>query len=193
MSGSIPIIYIHYVTQIWNCGGWMGVDLFFVLSGFLISSLLFREAQSFGKIDVKRFLIRRGFKIYPGFWFLLGLTLIAYKLDSKPIPLDKVMAELLFIQNYFTGIYIHTWSLAIEEHFYFAIACLLFLFTRLKTANEDPFQWIPVIFIVLAITCLSLRFFSSYLPIHYNWHFAGTHARIDSVNVRSFDILALEL
>jgi len=44
--------------------GWIGVDLFFVLSGFLISGLLFKEFQKFGAINPKLFLIRRGFKIY---------------------------------------------------------------------------------------------------------------------------------
>src|SRR5260221_13388339 len=54
--------------------GWAGVDLFFVLSGFLISGLLFREQQQYGRIDFKRFFIRRGLKIYPGFFALIGAT-----------------------------------------------------------------------------------------------------------------------
>ncbi len=54
--------------QTLNKGGWIGVDLFFVLSGFLIASLLFKEHKASGSIDLKRFLIRRGFKIYPAFW-----------------------------------------------------------------------------------------------------------------------------
>jgi len=52
---------------IWSSAGWCGVDLFFVLSGFLISGLLFTEFKKTGTIDVKRFWIRRGFKIYPAF------------------------------------------------------------------------------------------------------------------------------
>src|SRR5262245_57143280 len=51
--------------------GWVGVDLFFVLSGFLVSSLLFREARDTGRIAVGRFLVRRGLKIYPAFYALL--------------------------------------------------------------------------------------------------------------------------
>ncbi len=53
-----------------NQAGWIGVDLFFVLSGFLISSLLFGEYQATGDIDTIRFLVRRAFKIYPPFWVL---------------------------------------------------------------------------------------------------------------------------
>src|SRR5204863_7752623 len=66
--------WLGRLTSIWQRGGWIGVDLFFVLSGFLVSGLLFREYQRHGSVDVVRFLIRRGFKIYPGFWVLLGAT-----------------------------------------------------------------------------------------------------------------------
>ena len=59
--------------------GWIGVDLFFVLSGFLISGLLFSEYKKRGAISFKTFFIRRGFKIYPAFYVFLLLTgLLAY-------------------------------------------------------------------------------------------------------------------
>jgi peptidoglycan/LPS O-acetylase OafA/YrhL len=48
--------------------GWIGVDLFFVLSGFLISGLLFNEYKARSSISFKRFFIRRGLKIYPAFY-----------------------------------------------------------------------------------------------------------------------------
>ncbi|HXJ16319.1 MAG TPA: acyltransferase, partial [Candidatus Polarisedimenticolia bacterium] len=56
-------------TRLANAG-WAGVDLFFVLSGFLISGLLFTEYKKRGSIDFKRFFIRRGLKIYPAFYVL---------------------------------------------------------------------------------------------------------------------------
>src|SRR5437667_23212 len=52
--------------------GWAGVDLFFVLSGFLISGLLFREHQQYRRIDFKQFLVRRGLKVYPSFYCLIA-------------------------------------------------------------------------------------------------------------------------
>src|SRR5204862_235326 len=54
--------------------GWIGVDLFFVLSGFLISGLLFSEYRTQNSISFKRFIIRRGLKIYPAFYLFLFLT-----------------------------------------------------------------------------------------------------------------------
>ena len=49
---------------LWRQAGWIGVDLFFVLSGFLISGLLFQEYKNTGKLDVRRFILRRGLKIW---------------------------------------------------------------------------------------------------------------------------------
>src|SRR5262245_46184961 len=54
--------------------GWMGVDLFFVLSGFLVSGLLFQEYQRLGTVDWWNFFCRRGLKIYPAFYVFLTLT-----------------------------------------------------------------------------------------------------------------------
>src|SRR5438067_582225 len=56
--------------------GWVGVDLFFVLSGFLVSGLLFREYQQSGRVGAWRFLVRRGFKIYPAYFALLVVGLV---------------------------------------------------------------------------------------------------------------------
>src|SRR5215472_7296705 len=61
--------------RIWGTLGWIGVDLFFVLSGFLISGLLFPEYTTTGAIRLRRFLIRRGLKIYPAFYLLIGMAI----------------------------------------------------------------------------------------------------------------------
>ena len=68
--------------------GWIGVDLFFVLSGFLVSGLLFSEYKRYGNIKAGQFLIRRGFKIYPLFYLSIFLTLIIFEiyiLNSRKI------------------------------------------------------------------------------------------------------------
>ena len=70
-SGALPGL-----SRMLERGGWTGVDLFFVLSGFLISGLLFREFERTGRISHVRFLIRRGFRIYPPLWFLLICTAV---------------------------------------------------------------------------------------------------------------------
>src|ERR1700683_3378270 len=61
-----PLTLLHLAHP-----GWMGVDIFFVLSGFLIGGLLVKEWKVKGRIDSRRFLIRRGFKIWPQYYFFL--------------------------------------------------------------------------------------------------------------------------
>ena len=88
------------ILETWKRGGWVGVDLFFVLSGFLVSSLLFKEYIRQGSVDVGRFLIRRGFKIYPAFWCMLTFTLTVQNMQGTPPTRQCLFGELLFLQNY---------------------------------------------------------------------------------------------
>src|SRR5688572_11329479 len=63
-------------AEVWYRLGWIGVDLFFVLSGFLIGGLLVTELQKHGRIDVTRFLVRRGLKIYPAYLVFIGFLML---------------------------------------------------------------------------------------------------------------------
>ncbi|MCW1916485.1 acyltransferase [Luteolibacter sp. GHJ8] len=142
---------VHKMTEAWIRGGWIGVDLFFVLSGFLVSGLLFREHDRSGRIDAKRFLIRRGFKIYPPFWLLILATVVLGALRGRGLEWEKIWAELLFVQNYFPGIWVHTWSLAVEEHFYLLLTFAFLLALRFR--RDCPFSVIPVAFGVISVLC----------------------------------------
>ena len=106
----------------WYIFGWTGVDLFFVLSGFLVSGLLFREYQHYGTITPGRFLMRRGLKIYPAFYFFIAVSLVAQHVHGGTFRLRDLLGESLFIQNYGWHMWPHTWSLAVEEHFYLLLA-----------------------------------------------------------------------
>lgn len=135
---SFPDAVREPLNALLRCG-WIGVDLFFVLSGFLISGLLFSEFRKRGEINVARFLIRRGFKIYPPFFFFLIVSvLVQYLWLDKPIYLFSdpphrirpLWPEIVFMQSYFWGYWNHTWSLAVEEHFYIVLPILLWLILR---------------------------------------------------------------
>jgi peptidoglycan/LPS O-acetylase OafA/YrhL len=166
-------------------GGYCGVDLFFVLSGFLISGLLFSEYDRYGDIQVSRFLVRRAFKLYPAFWAMVGATVIGRMMFSPPEVLDetwsRLVAELLFVQNYFPGLWSHTWSLAVEEHFYLFLPCSMACMIAWNRRG-DPFRWMPPLFAMTAAGCLVLR---SRLPPSQDeadWFLAaGTHLRVDSL------------
>ena len=123
-------------ARVWFRIGWLGVDLFFVLSGFLIGGLLLTEHARHGRIDVGRFLIRRGLKIYPAYLVFIGylvcmpLLKVALRGDD-PVPVlaaqwQLYWPNLLFLQNYIgTNPAGHTWTLAVEEHFYLLLPWLL--------------------------------------------------------------------
>jgi peptidoglycan/LPS O-acetylase OafA/YrhL len=165
----------------WHRGGWVGVDLFFVLSGFLVSSLLFREHKKYGSVDIKRFLIRRGLKIYPPLWFFVALVvMIRVVLGNRPSG-RAILSELLFVQNYVGGIWGHTWSLAVEEHFYLGIAALFALWAWLKPRHD--FSALPRMFALVALLCLGLRLITVMVHPQYDfWHYyCGTQNRIDSL------------
>lgn len=162
-------------------GGWIGVDLFFVLSGFLVSSLLFREYKRHGSVNIKRFLIRRGLKIYPAFWLMLAFSL-AMRLYLGQLPsTQQVLGEIFFLQNYLGGVWNHTWSLAVEEHFYIGLALLVTSMVALSPSA--PFRRMPVFFASIAALCFSCRIYNLVLFPEYSHpkYLFATHIRIDSL------------
>lgn len=160
--------------------GWVGVDLFFVLSGFLVSGLLFAEHKKTHKVRRLRFLVRRGFKIYPMFYLSLGVT-IAIILYISPNPWSSLtphqqfagsVYEALFLQNYKGSFWGHHWSLAVEEHFYLGLALLFPLILRYAKTI------IPLAF----IACLAMRlYYVAILEAPAAAVFEYTHLRIDSL------------
>jgi len=160
-------------------GGWAGVDLFFVLSGFLVSGLLFREWSRHGELRAGRFLIRRCFKIYPAFYAMLAVVMIWSVSQGRWPGWGYVGSEALFIQNYGPAVFPHTWSLAVEEHFYLTLPLLLLL---LRSGKERPFAALPAVFVGVAVACLALRVAGAWgQSMAVRGSFAPTHLRIDSL------------
>jgi peptidoglycan/LPS O-acetylase OafA/YrhL len=172
---------LAFLKERWLTGGWAGVDLFFVLSGFLISGLLFNEQIRHGRISYGRFFIRRGFKIYPAFYIMVLTRVLIY-----PFKWPAVLCELFFIQNYGfahgNALWNHTWSLAVEEHFYLGLPPLLILLARINRGAANPFRAIPVIAIALSVALLILRIVTwNTLPFALGTHLFPTHLRIDGL------------
>ena len=80
-------------------GAWLGVDIFFVLSGFLVSGLLFREYQKNGEVRLGRFLMRRGWKIYPALWFMVAVSVLLWIAGVWPGSKRGLVGEIFFLQN----------------------------------------------------------------------------------------------
>jgi len=165
--------------------GWVGVDLFFVLSGFLVSGLLFGEFKKTGKIDFIRFFVRRGLKIYPLFYLLIFIYIIQTKIDPiAQIDYHALKVEALFYKNYVGGnaFWIHTWSIDVEEHFYLLLPLLLLTLLFFNKTTQTPFKAIPYLFGAIAIGSLALRIHATLtMPFSHVNNVSPTHLRIDSL------------
>jgi peptidoglycan/LPS O-acetylase OafA/YrhL len=171
------------LTAAWYRGGWVGVDLFFVLSGFLVSGLLFREYRQRRAVALPRFLIRRGLRIYPAFYaLLLGTWLLSMILPMPRTSFVAYLAEMLFVQNYLRGVWPHTWSLAVEEHFYLGLPIVLLFLLRIGRGKEDPFRPLLGLTAAMMIVLAMVRCMQAWwMPFTARWHLYATHLRADAL------------
>jgi len=152
--------------------GWMGVDLFFVLSGFLVGGLLVQEVTRTGTIRVQRFLVRRMLKIWPAYYFY-----ILFQIVIRRHPLDSFLWQnLLNIQNYVGTSLKHTWSLAVEEHFYLLLpVVLLWVY---KSNHLRPHVRLILMGVCAVVLCVRVATFPISGPVRTEWE---THTRLDSL------------
>ena len=151
--------------------GNIGVNIFFVLSGFLVGGLLVKEWRIRGRVDSKRFLIRRGFKIWPQFYLFLLLNLLTgHRTFASVVP------ALLNVQNYFMvwGNAPHLWSLAVEEHAYLLLTGLLVLAANLRLSMRHVFSVLAVLSGMVVVT----RY---YLADRSHPVFFATHTRVAAI------------
>lgn len=135
----LAVMAVH--TGVWYCsGGWMGVDVFFVLSGFLITTLIVDEHRRTGTVSLRNFYVRRALRLYPA----LVAVLLAFGLlylvgfGYGPSVLDyaySALRSLLYVEDISAGLgrqdaFHHGWSLAVEEQFYLLWAPILVLLLR---------------------------------------------------------------
>ena len=125
--------------------GWTGVDLFFVLSGLLIGRQLWRELGRNGTIDVRVFVLRRGFRIWPLYFTAALLSPILTATWSYR------WGDWVFLSNYVGGRIEGGWSLSTEEHFYIIAPILLLIGGRVLR----PRAWLATIPAALALVALA--------------------------------------
>lgn len=182
---------IGFIATQWHLYGGFGVPLFFTLSGFLIGGLLLNELRKYGKISISRFLIRRGFKIYPAYFvFLLYLFFVpllkaVLAHDNVARVAGKLFTDYwpnyLFLQNY-TGPNPagHTWSLAVEEHFY-----LLLPFAIAALVATKKVRWLTIFCLLSPILFTLIRATAAWLGDPYLTDYAhtmaATHLQLDGL------------
>ena len=141
----IPVLLFHSYKD-WMPGGFVGVDIFFVISGYLITRIILKEIGE-NRYSVLGFYQRRVVRLFPALFILLVATFLAGVVTFPPQQLaalgSSAVAALLFVANLFylrTTDYfgqsaeylplIHTWSLAVEEQFYIAFPLLVYLLRK---------------------------------------------------------------
>ncbi|WP_300685965.1 acyltransferase [Chryseobacterium sp.] len=175
--------------------GWTGVDLFFVLSGFLISGQLFKEIEKKGKLHLKTFYIKRFFRIIPAYFFTLFLY-FTFPFFREKEALSSVWKFVTFTQNYGLnvidkGTFSHAWSLCIEEQFYLALPVVLLILAR-----TGLLKYLTVLIISAIIFSMISRFiiWNEYIAPAENgslafwrlWYmkiYYPTHTRLDGLGV----------
>jgi peptidoglycan/LPS O-acetylase OafA/YrhL len=155
-AGSILAVIWHHATPRGGYNlpmfdrGFLGVDMFFVLSGFLIVTLLLRERDRNGNISLKNFYARRTLRIFPVYYALLGALTALYLIKPDAGSASAFFEELPFHLSYTSNwidasVLAFTWSLATEEQFY--------LFWPPVERYLKPFA-IPILFVVIAFSQL---------------------------------------
>jgi peptidoglycan/LPS O-acetylase OafA/YrhL len=166
--------------------GTHGVNLFFAISGLLITSRLLEEWDTAGHVSLKRFYIRRAFRILPPALLYLACVALLGAIGLLPVVREEFVAAILFFRNYLPAILgpngagfftSHYWSLGVEEHFYLFWPALLLLAGRKRS--------LPVA-IVVAVLVAVWRHIEAWREIMlYNaiqpTYFARSDTRIDSI------------
>lgn len=191
----VPVVIYHlkipfmggYIMQ----GGFLGVDIFFVISGFLITKILLEEISVTGSLSITRFYIRRVRRILPALLLvILASTLMAiYLLTPTEITRfsESSVAALGFVSNAFwffqleeygaqSGLLqplLHTWSLAIEEQFYLVLPFLLIMLKPARRGSTALLLLLGLIFLSLitaeVTTKLISKELSFYSPFSRAW------------------------
>ena len=171
---AVIAVIIYHIDANYLPGGFLGVDLFFVLSGYLISSLIIKEYKSTGTVNLYNFYVRRARRLLPAVYFMITVVLIIITLFNG-VLLKKSYLDALFGYiyssnwwyifhklDYFDSFgsqspFKHLWSLAIEEQFYMFFPLIFLVFNRKSKSNNGNSKLNKnFIYVVLSLILVSL-------------------------------------
>ena len=144
---SVILVLLFHLDETIFKGGYLGVDTFFIISGYVITRTLFKNKTGNITQDIKNFFLRRLFRIWPALFFFIFLSLILYFFYGLTLNhhrnLFTSLSALIGISNLYLGYigvdyfllnkvnyYLHTWSLGVEEQFYIFYPFLLLLLSK---------------------------------------------------------------
>jgi peptidoglycan/LPS O-acetylase OafA/YrhL len=167
------VVAFHAQISLFH-GGFLGVDVFFVLSGYLITGLLLRDLEVNGKLDVIGFYARRARRLLPASALVVAFTVVTGTLLWSPIEQARysktALATTLYVSNvwfvrqasnYFapetdTNPLLHTWSLAVEEQFYLLWPALVWVGFRLFRSRQSLCKFLGVVSALSLMACIWL-------------------------------------
>ncbi len=166
--------------------GGFGVSIFFLLSGYLITTLLRAEFARYGRISLGGFYLRRVLRILPPLYIVLALAVALALIGKRPIPFAGTLAQALQVSNYYE-IYASDprsmagttvlWSLAVEEHFYLIFPLLYVWMCPRFTVRRQTVILLAICAAALAWRCI----------LHFHFHagvvrtYFGTDTRFDCI------------
>ncbi len=157
------------------CGRY-GVDVFFVLSGWLIGGLYWRELRRFGNVKLRSFLPRRWIRTLPPYFAALPLAWVAAWVDRREPFLP---GYLIFVQNYYAimPFFLVSWSLCVEEHFYVVLPLGLKFFSRIRVSPH----WFLAFLVIISPICRWITSRHGIDTENWDYHFTATHLRFDGL------------
>ena len=204
---AVAAVLAYHAGMPWARGGFLGVDAFFVLSGFLITSLLLAEWRSQGRIGLIAFWSRRARRLLPAlFLMLVGVALYSVFV-ARPEELDKLRGDALATigyvanwrpvlsgQSYFDQFSVpsplrHTWSLAIEEQYYAVWPLLVLALLRLRRGSTGFLLLASLLMLAGSALLMALLFRPGHDPSRVYY---GTDTRAQSLLVGATLAMLLE-
>lgn len=167
---AVLLVVLYHAATPGLSGGYVGVDIFFVISGYLITGLLFQERQRTGTISFAQFYARRVRRLLPAASVTILVTLACSWFVYAPVEQRGIASSAFASTFYFSNIWfalasnnyfgggsesnplLHTWSLAVEEQFYIVWPALLFLAARNVTRDRVRSRLVLVLSIASAIS-----------------------------------------
>lgn len=168
---AVLLVFMFHLKLPGFKGGFIGVDIFFVISGYLITSIFFNEINLNSKFNFFEYLRKRIYRLFPALIFVIFFTIVTGLLLMSPLDLIQIskssIFSLLFLSNiyYFLEssywanlneykIFIHTWSLGIEMSFYILMPIFLYFIIKFNTTGRILLSFFFIITSLVVISFL---------------------------------------
>ena len=165
---AVVAVMVYHANSSWLSGGFLGVEVFFVISGYLITLLLISEKERTGRVRIGQFWFRRGRRLLPAlFMMMAGLSIYMALFDRRPMGQTRgdLLAGTFYVSNWFQ-VWVgqsytaaeafaplrHLWSLAVEEQFYLLWPLIMLLILRFRGDRLTRVaKWLVAVSVGLAV------------------------------------------